>query len=50
MMPFNFSYPYTIFSIILLYNTEAVSHMLCSLAASASRVDATGADTALYNF
>ena len=39
-----------IFSIILLYNKEVVSRMLCSLSASAFRVAATGADTALYNF
>ena len=42
--------PYLIFSIILLYNNEAVSRMLGSLSASASRVAVTGADTALYNF
>ena len=41
---------YPIFSIILLYNKEAVSHTPCSLSASASRVAATGADTVLYNF
>ena len=49
-MPFNLSCQYPIFSIILLYNKEAVSRTLCSLSASASRVAATGADTALYNF
>ena len=49
-MSFNLSHPYSIFSIISLYNKEAVSHMLCSLSASASCVATTGADTALYNF
>ena len=33
----------------LLDNKEAVSRTLCSLSVSASRVAATGADTALYN-
>ena len=49
-MPFNLSRPYPIFSIILLYNKEAVSRTLCSLSASVFRVAATGADTGLYNF
>ena len=49
-MSFNLSRPYSIFSIILLYNKEAVSCTLYSLSASASRVAATGADTTLYNF
>ena len=50
-MPYNRSCcPYRIFSIILLYNKEAVSRTLCSLYAIASRVAPTGADTALYNF
>ena len=35
---------------ILLYNKETVSLTLCSLSVSASRVTATCADTALYNF
>ena len=47
---FSLSYPYSMFSIVLLYNKEAVSRTLCSLSASAPRVTATGADTALYNF
>ena len=42
--------PCPILSIILLYNKEAVSRTLYSLSASAPRVAATGADTALYNF
>ena len=50
MMYFNFFSPYSIFSTILLYNKEEVSRTLYSLSASASRVAATGADTALYNF
>ena len=49
-MSFNLSLPYPIFSIILLYNKEAVSHTLCSLSAISCRIDATGADTTLYNF
>ena len=49
-MSFNLSRPYLIFYIILLYNKEAFSRTLCSLSTSASRVAATGADTALYNF
>ena len=49
-LSFNLSCPYPIFSIILLYNKEVVSPTLCSLSASASRVAATGADTALYHF
>ena len=49
-MSFNHCCRYPISSIILLYNKEAVSHTLCSLSASASRVAATGADTALYSF
>ena len=48
-MSFNLSRPYPIFSIILLYNKEADLPMLCSRSASASRVSATGTDTALYN-
>ena len=47
---FNLSCPYPIFSIILLYNKEAVSRTLCSLSASVSRVAATGADKAFHNF
>ena len=46
-MSFNLSRPYPIFSIILLYNKDAVSRTLCSLSAS---VAATDADTALYTF
>ena len=46
----NLSRSYPILCIILLYNKEVVSHLLCSLSASASRIAATGADTALYNF
>ena len=50
-MSFNLSCcPYPIFSIILSYNKKAVSRMLCSLSASASRAATMGADTALYNF
>ena len=49
-MFFNLSRPFHIFSIILLYNKEAVSRTLCSISASASRVAATGADTAVHNF
>ena len=49
-MSFSLSRPYPIFSIILLYNKEAVSCTLCSLSTSASRVAVTGADAALYNF
>ena len=45
-----FCCPHPIFSIILLYNKEVVSSTLCSLSASTSRVAATGADAALYNF
>ena len=48
-MSFKLSHPYDQFSIILLYNKDAVSHMPCNLSASASRVAATGADAALYN-
>ena len=47
---FNHSCPYPIFPIILLYNKEAASRPLCSFSASVSRVAATGADTAFYNF
>ena len=50
IMSFNLSHPYSILSIILLYNKEAVSCTLCSFSASASLVAATGADTALYQF
>ena len=46
----NFPHPYFLFSIILLYIKEAVSHTFCSLSASPSRVAATGADAALYYF
>ena len=49
-MSFSVSCPYTISSIILFYNKEAISRTLCSLSASASRVTSTGTDTALYNF
>ena len=35
---------------ILLYNKEAVSRTFYSLSASASRISAMSADTALYNF
>ena len=48
-MSFNLSRTYSILSIILLYNKEAVLRTLCSLSASASGVAVTGADTALYN-
>ena len=47
---FNLSRLYPTFSIILLYNKEAISRMLYSLSESAFRVAAKGADTALYNF
>ena len=49
-MPFSLCRPHYIFSFILLYNKEAVSHMVGSLSVSASYVAAIGADTALYNF
>ena len=50
-MSFNLSCcPHPIFSIIVLYNKEVVSRMLCSLSASAPRVAATGVDTTLCNF
>ena len=49
-MSFNLYRPYSIFSIILLYNEQAVSCMLSSLFASASRVAVTGADTGWHNF
>ena len=49
-MSFSISCAYPIFSIILLYNKEAISRTPYSLSASASRIAATGADTALYNF
>ena len=48
-MSFSLSFPYPVFSIILLYNREAVSRRLCGISASASRVADTGADTGLYN-
>ena len=41
-MSFSLCRPYSIFSIVLLYNKEAVSRKLCSLSVSASRVAATG--------
>ena len=46
-MTFNFSRPYSIFYMILLYNKEEVSRTFCSLSVSASQV--ARADTALYN-
>ena len=49
-MSFDLPRPCPIFSIILLYNKEAVSRTLRSLSASASHVAVTGADTALHNF
>ena len=49
-MSFSLCHPYSIFSIILLYNKKAVSRMLSRLSASACRAALTGADTALYNF
>ena len=47
---FNLFRPYPTFSIILLYNKEVASRILCSLFANASHIAATGADTTLYNF
>ena len=46
---FNLSHPYPTLSIVLLYNKETVSHRPWSLSASASRVAATGTDTAFYS-
>ena len=40
----------TWFSLTRYYNKEAVSRTLCNLCASASRVTASGAGTALYKF
>ena len=42
--------PYTIFSIILLYNKEVISRTLSSLSTSASCAAVTGPDPVLYNF
>ena len=49
-MSFSLSCPYSTLSIILLYNKEVASRTLCGLSASASRVAAAGADTALCKF
>ena len=49
-MSFNLCRPYSIFSIIFLYNKEAVSRTLRSLCASASHAAAMGAHPALHNF
>ena len=50
MMSFNLFRSCQKLSIILLYDKEPVSGMLCSLSETASRVACTGADTALYKF